>query len=70
MRDPKRIKRILNKIEKIWNKIPDQRLGQLLENYIFIQGNRGIDKTSVRLFHQEDDETEYNIDKILKNKNV
>ncbi len=56
MRDPKRIKNILNLLEKLWNKNPDQRLGQLLENYVFTQGIRG-DKTSVKLFYQEDDET-------------
>ena len=33
MRDKKRIKRILNLIEIIWNFFPDLRLGQLLYNY-------------------------------------
>ncbi len=33
MRDPKRIKRILKLIEKIWTKYPDLRLGQLLQNF-------------------------------------
>ena len=32
MRDPKRIKTVLEKIETIWNKIPDLRLMQLLVN--------------------------------------
>ena len=64
MRNPKRIKRILEKIERLWNRAPDQRLGQLLENYIFIRGQRG-DKTSVRLFFQEDDDTEESIDGLL-----
>ena len=31
-RDPKRIKEILNSIEAIWQKYPDFRLGQLVEN--------------------------------------
>ncbi|MFH1802825.1 MAG: hypothetical protein ABH864_05260 [archaeon] len=35
MRDPKRIDRILKLIEKKWQENPDQRLGQLLENYAF-----------------------------------
>lgn len=61
MRDPKRIDRILVLLSKLWKKYPDQRLGQLLENYIFTEGQRG-DKTSVRLFYQEDTDTE----KILK----
>jgi len=63
MRDKKRIKRILKLLEELWKKYPDQRLGQLLENYVFFQGERG-DSTSVRLFHQQDDLTE----KILKEK--
>ena len=32
MRDPKRIKRILDKLEIVWNDSPDWRLGQLIEN--------------------------------------
>lgn len=56
MRDPNRIREICAELEYLWNKYPDWRLGQLLENYIFFQGQRG-DRTSVRLFFQEDDET-------------
>lgn len=65
MRDKERIKKILSKIEKLWNKYPDQRFGQLLENYVFVRGNRG-DITSCRLFYQEDDETELNINNNIK----
>jgi len=65
MRDQKRIKRILLKIEKLWNETTDQRLGQVLENYIFTDGERG-DRTSIRMFYQEDDETEKILDKRLK----
>ncbi len=32
MRELKRIKRILDKLEKLWNKSPDMRFGQLLIN--------------------------------------
>lgn len=32
-RDPRRIPRILKRIEKLWERYPDQRLGQLLQNY-------------------------------------
>lgn len=56
MRDPKRIKKIIKELEELWNKYPDQRLGQILENYVFIDGARG-DKTSVTLFFQEDSKT-------------
>ena len=34
MRDPKRISRIINKLSKLWERHPDQRFGQLLENYV------------------------------------
>jgi hypothetical protein len=61
MREEARIKRILSKLEQLWNKYPDQRLGQILENYVFFQGERG-DKTSVKLFYQEDDLTEKILD--------
>lgn len=32
MRDPKRIKRILNLIEEVWEEVPDWRLTQLIMN--------------------------------------
>jgi hypothetical protein len=52
MRDPKRIKRILNKIEECWNKYPDFRLGQLLINAT----QKDI------LYYFEDDDLEVAID--------
>ena len=57
MRDPARIKRILDKIEQLWYKYPDQRLGQLIENY-------AIDPR--RLFFQEDTETEAQLELALR----
>ena len=57
MRDKKRIKRILKLLEELWLEHSQERLGQILENYIFVKGDRG-DKTSVMLFYQEDDYTE------------
>lgn len=47
MRDPERIERILRMLESLWKKYPDQRLGQLLGNWVFIN-----------LWNQEDDITE------------
>jgi len=35
MRNKKRIKRICRLLEKKWSEVPDQRLGQLLINYVF-----------------------------------
>ena len=56
MRDPKRIDEILKELEILWKKYPDQRLGQILENYVLFNGRRG-DNTSVKLFYQEDSDT-------------
>lgn len=35
MREIKRIHRICKKLEKMWSKVPDQRLGQFLSNYVY-----------------------------------
>ena len=32
MRDPNRIPRVLDLLEKVWKEVPDWRLGQLIEN--------------------------------------
>jgi hypothetical protein len=50
MRDKKRIKRIVKLLEKLWLEYPDQRLGQLLSNYCFVNG--------MDIFYQEDDQSE------------
>lgn len=57
MRDFNRIDKICDLLKVLWKKYPDQRLGQLLDNYVFSNGER-IDKTNAYLFYQEDDETE------------
>jgi len=53
MRDKKRIERILKLIGKLWKKFPDQRLGQLLDNYVFHGGREGGDFAAIRMI--EDD---------------
>ncbi len=65
MRDEKRIGKILKELEKVWKTYPDQRLGQILENYVFFEGERG-DTTSVKLFYQDDAATLRNIKAFLK----
>lgn len=50
MRDPKRIKRILNLLEKYWEQVPDQRLCQIISNL------HGVGQQDI--FHTEDDELE------------
>ena len=65
MRDPKRIDRMCEKLRKIWRECPDQRLGQLIENHIIPSGEmRG--ETTCWLFYKEDDETEKQMDKSLR----
>ena len=45
-RDPKRIKEVLAEVEKIWEKNPDLRFGQLICNMFNLRGG---------LFYIEDD---------------
>ena len=59
MRRRVRINRILNLIEDLWEKYPNQRLGQLLVNFAFEEN----------IFFQEDHETELNLRRELKWKN-
>ncbi len=76
MRDPRRIKRICEKLCIIWESMPDQRFGQLLENEIrfnqlFPFVYRGSQLVPF-LWGQEDDKTEEIGDRIiaeLNNKN-
>lgn len=50
MREAERIDRILALVRELWMLAPDQRLGQLLENYVFDRPGS--------LFRQQDEETE------------
>jgi len=61
MRNKTRIKRILGKIEELWNRSPDQRLGQLLINLSIIPDDNYT-------WHIEDDELEAFLDRILEEK--
>lgn len=64
MRDPERIDRICEKLKKFWKKVPDQRLGQVIENYIIPSGDmRGAD--TCWIFYYEDDGVEENLDALL-----
>ena len=58
MRDPKRIPRIIKKLEKVWKAYPDYRLGQLVSNLM------GAGRHDV--FYTEDTEWEELIDEQLK----
>ncbi|MEK6927057.1 MAG: hypothetical protein AABX11_01355 [Nanoarchaeota archaeon] len=60
MRDEKRIKRILELIERIWKTNPDLRFGQFLINY-------GIAKDDLMTWKMEDDELEEGLKKLIKN---
>jgi len=42
MREQKRIRRIIKLIEKLWNKYPDQRFGQLLINNNIVPDNLAV----------------------------
>jgi uncharacterized protein YihD (DUF1040 family) len=58
MRDPKRIPRIIKKLEKVWKKHPDYRLGQLISN---LQGPGVQD-----VFHKEDSDWEDIMDHVIE----
>jgi len=69
MRDSKRIEAICHDLERLWKQHPDQRLGQLLENYVFpnvvclIKTNSGgtVNAKTAYTWNQEDDETQRKI---------
>lgn len=56
MRDPKRISRIIKKLQTLWEKHPDMRLCQLISNVAFTQDKTGD------LFYVEDTIIEQGID--------
>ena len=62
MRDLKRIKRICQALEKKWSKVPDQRLGQFLENYVY---GHHIGRSEC-IFYIEDDIVEDRLKKLGK----
>ncbi|MFV0198152.1 DUF1040 family protein [Empedobacter falsenii] len=64
MRDPKRIKPLLEKIEKIWMKNPDFRLGQL----IMVIARTG--EHNPKLFNLEESELLKKLDEFEKTQNI
>jgi len=63
-RDPKRIPIILKRLENIWRRFPDLRLGQLIEN---VFPNRGIAGHSESAYYLEDEEFIERIEKFYSN---
>lgn len=61
MRDTNRIDRICGKLDVLWHEYPDQRLGQLIVNYLMNEEN---------VFWQDDDVTESRLDSFLNKKNT
>ena len=61
MRDIKRIKKILELLEEIWNRNPDQRFGQLLINL-------GVINDDFHTWNVEDDLMEQHLIKIKETK--
>lgn len=58
MRDPKRIPEILEKLRVIWERVPDWRLGQLINNVTYV--------SSVPAFYVEDEELIKDLDALSK----
>lgn len=65
MRDPRRIKRICEKFCIIWESMPDQRIGQLLENLARFNKLFPYKQGCVMPWRQEDDVTEKILDDII-----
>ena len=63
MRNIKRIKPIIEKLEEIWNIHPDQRFGQLLGNVI---GDISSEEKLGDIFFPEDDEWLEYLDNYIK----
>lgn len=57
MRNPKKITRILKKVEKLWKKYPDLRLGQLIMNLAY---------DNIDPYYMEDKKLETRIDTHIK----
>ena len=55
MRDPTRIPRIISLLQQLWEIYPDQRLGQMLTNYVVTSD----------VFHIEDDRWEDYLEKLI-----
>ncbi len=60
MRDLKRIDRILRKLGELWRRVPDQRFGQFVDNYIIPSGLPAYQLGPLRF--EEDDVVEARID--------
>ena len=62
MRDPRRIYRILAKLELIWDHYPDWRLTQLIENAAY----RHSETDAHCIYYVEDDVTEKGLDRLIE----
>ena len=59
------INRIVEKLRRLWLRHPEQRLGQIIENYVIPSGSlRGSD--TCWLFYAGDYQTEKNLDAELE----
>jgi len=63
MQDPNRISRICEKLQEVWERTPDQRLGQLISNILLVTWGKRQDEQVI--FYTEDEEWESNINAYL-----
>ena len=61
MKDPKRIKRIIKKLKKVWKQHPDLNLNKLLWN---------ISRSDYAFIYVDDDFIEKKLDKVLLTGNI
>lgn len=62
MRDPKRISKVLERIQEIWERNPDWRLAQIVVNAAKMVEHKDV--TQSRLFNLEDDKLLEGVDRL------
>ena len=67
MRDPNRIPRILEKLNRAWQIAPDMRLAQLIYCITTLGKDPELSSNKQSIFHTEDDEIEQRLDEWLAN---
>lgn len=65
MSDPRRIKRMCEKLCIVWESLPEQRFGQLLENLTRSYGLFPYKRNCIMPWGQGDDKTEEILDRII-----
>jgi hypothetical protein len=66
MRDRERIYRVTTKLMILWGYVPDERFGQMLENYVYPARIVHHKAVSIIDWHMEDDVFEKKLDRAIE----